>query len=90
MTDLKTTVKELRTIHAHIAAAGLLGEASSYPVVKMIVAKLRPPCKELAEIMDRLDAIADEQPTCPHCLKHLTVRGAAGLGVSRDVPKGEE
>ena len=90
MKDLKTTVKELRTIHAHIAAAGLLGEASSQPVVKLIVAKLRPPCKELAEIMDRLDAIADEQPTCPHCLKHLTVRGAAGLGVSRDVPKGEE
>ena len=58
MTDLKTTVKELRTIHAHIAAAGLLGEASSYPVVKLIVAKLKPACFQLAAILDHLDTIA--------------------------------
>ena len=59
MKDLKTITKELRTIHAHIAAAGLLGEASSYPVVKMIVSKLKEPCFQLAAILDHLDAIAE-------------------------------
>ena len=60
MTDLKTTVKELRTIHAHIAAAGLLGEASSQPVVKLIVSKLRKPCKDMARVLDEIDAISRE------------------------------
>ena len=59
MKDLKTITTELRTIHAHIAAAGLLGEASAYPVVKLIVAKLKPACFQLAAILDHLDAIAE-------------------------------
>ena len=58
MKDLKTITRELRTIHAHIAAAGLLGEASSQPVVKLIVSKLKEPCFQLAAILDHLDTIA--------------------------------
>ena len=65
MKDLKTITKELRTIHAHIAAAGLLGEASSYPVVKMIVSKLKEPCKEMAGILDEMDALESETG-CQH------------------------
>jgi len=59
MKDIKTIAKELRAIHAHICAAGLLGEASSQPVVKLIVGKLKEPCFQLAAILDHLDEIAE-------------------------------
>ena len=57
---LKNITKQLRVCHAHFSAAGLLGEASSYPVVKLIVEKLKSPVIIMGEMLDLINKIIDE------------------------------